>query len=116
MSFHGGQPLMLVFGFVLSIVGGILAHMVLGGLGVALLGLGMLFIAIRVDLERDGPVGGDTNENLFALTLGGRRRGAPDDRPAEQTGAFSFTRLNTWAQIFGATTLMIGIALWRWGP
>jgi hypothetical protein len=116
MSFHGGQPLMLLFGFLLAVGGGILAYMVLGGLGVALLGLGTLFIAIRTDLERDAPVGGDRNENLFALTVASQQRAGPDDRPAKLTDHSSFTRLNIWAQIFGATTLMVGIALWRWEP
>jgi hypothetical protein len=115
MRFRVGHPVMFGFGVLLAIAGAFAAYSLLGGLGVTLLGLGTLFIAIRMDLERDAPVGGERNEGLFAFTLSSQRRGRPQDGHAKLTDALAFNHLNTWAQIFGAVTLLAGIALWRWG-
>ena len=106
---------MFGLGVLLAVAGAAMADVLLGGLGLTLLGLATLFIAIRIDLERDGPVGGDRNEGLFAFTLSRQRRASPDEGPAKHMEALAFTHLNTWAQIFGALTLLAGIALWRWG-
>ncbi|MFO1151412.1 MAG: hypothetical protein U1E62_23810 [Alsobacter sp.] len=113
---RAGPSLMLPLGLLVGAAGGILAFLVLGGPGVALLGLGVLFVAVRLDLEQDGPVGGDRNETLFALGVSRRSRGSLEDRVAGLADALAFTRLNVWAQIAGAVLLMTGLALWRWGP
>lgn len=114
MTLPRGPQAHLLLGVVLALAGGVAAYVLFGGLGVLVLGIGVMFVAVRVDLERDAPVGADMTEGLFASTASARLQVKPEERSSQLMDALAFDRLNTWAQVFGALLGMTGLGLMWW--
>ena len=62
-----------------------------GWLGIGLLGLLVLFIAIRVELEGDRPVGTQTTPELYANHFHAERAQNPAERPGRRAEVAAFT-------------------------
>ncbi len=79
----------------------------LGGFGVALLGLLVLFVAVRVELEGDRPVGTQTTPEAYARHFRNEADQSPTDRAgrrAEIASVVSTARLFVMAGAILATT------------
>lgn len=88
-----------------------LGWQLLGGLGVALLGLLVLFVAVRVELEGDRPVGTQSTPEAYARhfrTEAGQPQADRASRRAEITAFVSTARLFA---IAGAVLTISGSAL-----
>jgi hypothetical protein len=111
VAHYNGYKVTLALGVALAIGGAVASYVALGGVGVALLGVGIIFVAVRVELEEDVPVGSDTNEGLFASTVAARDADKGRSRAALADDRSRAFRLGTWAQIIGGVMAAIGLAL-----
>jgi|GEM_PF-999772 len=88
----------------------------IGWLGVGLLGLLVLFVALRVELEGDRPVGHQTTPELYARHFQAERAQNPAERAGRQAEVAAFTAAARLFAIAGALLAIIGFALLFFGP
>lgn len=103
--------LSLTLGLCLALALAAGAYATIGSIGVTLLGIGIAFIAVRVDLEADAPVGGDTTEGLFAATLAARQAESGQGHARRASSPRRRPRLSTCAQAVGALITAVGLGL-----
>src|SRR5829696_7557153 len=87
-------------------IGSYLAFRTVGWIGVGVLGLLTAFIAVRVEIEQDGPVGSQQNTELFTSSLRGRERMTRSERGRAETG--SRLRAGNLGKIIGAVLILVG--------
>jgi hypothetical protein len=83
----------------------------LGGLGVALLGLLVLFVAVRVELERDSPVSTHSRPESYASHVRTEAGQPQADRAARRAEVASFVSTARLFVIAGALLTATGFAL-----
>lgn len=88
----------------------------IGWLGVGLLGLLVLFVAVRVELEGDRPVGPQTTPELYARHFHAEREQNPAERAGRRAEVAGFTATARLFAIAGALLAVIGFALLFFGP
>ncbi|MHB2166546.1 hypothetical protein [Alsobacter sp. R-9] len=87
------------------------SHALFGPVGLAVLGIGIAFVALRVDLERDAPVGAETTEGLFAGTVAARAAERAGERAARLAASRRSERRSAWAQGLGGAIAFAGLLL-----
>lgn len=83
----------------------------LGGLGVALLGLLILFVAVRVELEADRPVGTHSTPEAYARHFRTEAEQPHSERVGRRAEAASFVSAARLFVIAGALLTTTGFAL-----
>lgn len=88
----------------------------IGWLGVGILGLLVLFVALRVELEGDQPVGTQTTPGLYASHIHAERAQNPAERAGRRAEVASFTASARLFAIAGALLAILGFGLLFFGP
>lgn len=86
----------------------LLAWRAAGGLGVGLLGLFVLFVAVRMDLEGNRPIGPEMTPGLHASQFAGESRRSHADRAAERSAWAGFLAPLRLAMVLGGLLVVIG--------
>lgn len=94
----------------------LLAWQALGGLGVGLLGLLILFVAIRVELEGDSPVGTHSTPESYARHFQAERDRPPAERAGRRAEIATFVASARMFVITGAVLTVVGFGLIFFGP
>lgn len=102
-------PLTFAFVGMATLMAGYFVHDALGWIGVGLLGLLMLFVAIRVELERAGPVGSAQTTGLFASTFAAREQMSRAEREAERIEVSATLWSTRFAKLIGAALAVLGL-------
>jgi hypothetical protein len=84
------------------------AHRIAGFLGIGVLGLLIGFIAVQVDLESGGPVGG-VSTNLYAQHMTMRQSMSRSERDAAHAEMQSMRRPLTVAKLIAAALIALGV-------
>lgn len=87
----------------------------LGGLGVALLGLLVLFVAVKVELEGDRPVGTQSTPEFYASHFRAEARQHHAERASRRAEIAAFASSARLFVIAGALLTMTGFALLYFG-
>ncbi|WP_454656848.1 hypothetical protein [Bosea beijingensis] len=88
-----------------------LARSAIGWFGVGMLGLLVLFIALRVELEGDRPVGTQTTPTLYADHFHAERAQNPAERAGRRVEIAAFTSSARLFAYAGALLAVIGFGL-----
>ena len=88
-----------------------LAWSAIGWFGVGMLGLLVLFIALRVELEGDRPVGTQTTPELYANHFHAERAQNPAERTGRRAQVATFTASASLFTYAGALLAVIGFGL-----
>lgn len=86
----------------------LLAWRAAGGLGVGVLGLLVLFVAVRMDLEGNRPIGPEMTPGLHASQFSDEGRSSDAERAAERSARASFLAPLRLAMALGALLVLIG--------
>lgn len=92
-----------------------LAYGWVGGLGVLILGVLVVFIAIRVDLERDRPVGHQMTPDLYASQYGAEAREHASERASRLSRVGALVSATRVAMAMGLLLVATGFGLMMWG-
>jgi hypothetical protein len=84
------------------------AYRIVGFLGIGLLGVLVGFIAVRVDLEKEGAVGSGWAAGLHAQQVSSRRTAPPAERAAHRAEMQALRRPLLIAKIISAVLVAIG--------
>jgi len=84
------------------------AFKIAGFIGVGVLGLLIGFIAVRVELEKGGAVGGDFASGLYAQQASAQQRMSRAERAAHRAELASLARPLLIAKIIGAALIALG--------
>jgi hypothetical protein len=97
---------------VVAIVGtaSFVAFRMAGPLGMGLLGLLVAFVAQRIDLEKDGAVGGTMTANLYAMQIIAQQQMTRAERAAHKHETKSMMRATTLAMVIGLALVVVGFA------
>lgn len=87
-----------------------------GWLGVGLLGLLVLFVALRIELEGDRPVGPQTTPELYARHFHAERGQNPAERVGRRAEVAAFTASARLFALAGALLAITGFGLLFFGP
>ena len=82
------------------------AHQIVGFLGIGLLGVLIGFLAVQVDLDKEGMIGPGV---LHAQQMMARENASPSERAAHRSEMQSHARPLLIAKIISATLVIIGI-------
>jgi len=82
------------------------AHRIVGFLGIGLLGVLIGFLAVQVDLDKEGMIGPGV---LHAQQMMARENASPSERAAHRSEMQSHARPLLIAKIISATLVIIGI-------
>jgi hypothetical protein len=85
-----------------------LAYRIVGSLGIGILGVLIGFIAVRVDLEKEGAVGSEWAASLHAQQVGRRHNAPHSERAAHRAEMQALGRPLLLAKIIGAVLVAIG--------
>ena len=85
-----------------------LAYRVVGFLGIGILGVLIGFIAVRVDLEKEGAVGSEWAGGLQGQQVGSRHNAPHAERAAHKAEMQALRRPLLIAKIIGAVLVAIG--------
>ena len=88
----------------------------IGWFGVGLLGLLVLFVALRVELEGDRPVGTQTTPELYAQHFRAEREQNPAERAGRRAEVAAFVASARLFAVAGALLAIIGFGLLFFGP
>jgi hypothetical protein len=83
----------------------------LGGLGVGILGLLVLFVAVRVELEGNGPVGAQSNPEFYATQVRAEREQPHTDRVSRRAENVAFLSSARVGVAAGAVLTVVGFGL-----
>ena len=84
-------------------------YTVVGWLGVGILGLLVTFIAVRMELEGDSPVGSGQNAELYAASMRQRNQMSHEEKAARNAEIASSLRAGTIAKIIGVVFIVTGL-------
>src|SRR5262249_49138441 len=84
------------------------AFKTIGFLGIGLLGVLMGFIAVRVDLEKEGAVGSEWAASLHAQQVMARHNASPSERAADRAEIQTLARPLLIAKIISAALILLG--------
>jgi hypothetical protein len=84
------------------------AFRIVGFLGIGLLGVLIGFIAVRVDLEKEGAVGSEWTASLHAQQVMSRQNASPSARAAHKSEMQSLARPLLMAKIISAALVILG--------
>ena len=84
------------------------AFRIAGFVGIALLGVLIGFIAVRVDLEKEGAVGSEWAASLHAQQVMSRQNASPSERAAHRSEMQSLARPLLIAKIISAALVILG--------
>ena len=87
-----------------------LAYRVVGFLGVGILGVLICFISVRVDLEKEGAIGGGLAAGLYAEQARSRHNMGHAERAAHRAEMRSLRRPVLIAKIIGAILAAMGFS------
>jgi len=82
------------------------AHQIVGFLGIGLLGVLIGFLAVQVDLDKEGVIGPGV---LHAQQMMARQNASPSERAAHRSEMQSHARPLLIAKIISATLVIIGV-------
>jgi hypothetical protein len=85
-----------------------LAYRIVGFLGIGILGVLICFIAVRIDLEKEGAVGSELAASLHAQQVRSRHNAGHAERAAHRAEMRSLRRPLLIAKIIGATLVAVG--------
>ena len=88
-----------------------LAWRAAGWFGVGLLGLLVLFIAVRVDLEGDRPIGPQMTPGLYAEQYRSEMSADGSARASRRAERLSMATATQFARLFGAALAIVGFGL-----
>jgi hypothetical protein len=97
-------PLVLAATVVLAFV----IYRLVGFLGVSVLGLLIGFIAVRMNLEKDGAIGSAFSSNLYVRQMTAHQSMSRSERAAHHAEKGALARALTFAKIIGATLITFG--------
>jgi hypothetical protein len=97
-------PLVLAAAAALAFV----VYRLVGFLGVGVLGLLIGFIAVRMDLEKDGAIGSAFSSNLYVQQMTAHQRMSRSERAGHHAEKASMARALTIAKIIGAILITVG--------
>ncbi len=83
----------------------------LGGLGVGILGLLVLFVAVRVELEGNGPVGAQSTPEFYARQVRAEREQPHADRVSRRAENAAFLSSARVGVVAGAVLTVTGFGL-----
>jgi hypothetical protein len=83
-------------------------YRLVGFLGVGVLGLLIGFIAVRMDLEKDGAIGSAFSSNLYVQQMTARQGMDRSERAARHAERASLVRALMIAKIIGAVLIILG--------
>ena len=86
----------------------ILAHGLVGWIGIGILGLIIAFIAVRLETEQRAPVGSEHDTGLYLSTLRGLDKMTRAERAAERAEIGSRLRSGTVAKAIGGILIVVG--------
>jgi hypothetical protein len=92
-----------------SVTAACFAYLVVGWLGVGVLGVLIAFIAVRTELEQDGPVGSQQTAELFAASLRRHDQMHRAEKAARRAEAASIVRAGLVAKVIGGIMIVIGL-------
>ena len=97
-------PLVLAATVILALA----IYRLVGFLGVGVLGLLIAFIAVRMDLEKDGAIGSAFSSHLYAQQMTAHQGMSRSERAAHHAERGSLVRALTFAKIIGAILITVG--------
>ena len=111
MRFHRTDLLMIVSASIATAFASYFLALVVGWIGVGVLGLAIAFIGVRLDIEKDGPVGGPTiTPDLYAASHRARERMLPSERAGERVEIAANVRFCQLLKIIGAALMVVGLS------
>jgi hypothetical protein len=84
------------------------AFRIVGFLGVGMLGLLIGFIAVQIDLEKEGAVGGAFGSSLYARHMMAQQTMSQSERAAHKADVRSLQRPLLIAKIIGGALIIVG--------
>ena len=111
MRFHRADILTIWSASIATAVASCLAYYFVGWVGVGVLGLYIALIAVRLEIEKDGPVGGPTiTPDLYAASHRARERMLPSERAGERVEIAANVRFCQLLKIIGAALIVVGLS------
>jgi hypothetical protein len=86
------------------------AYLVVGWIGVGIVGLLIASIAVRLEVEQEGPVGGELDATLYATILRQVDHMDRAERSARLAAVAARVRAGNVAKAIGAVLAIIGLA------
>lgn len=114
MPHNGTEWVWLAAGAMGALLLGLIGYNIVGAIGLGIVALGIGFIAVRMDLEREAPVGADTTESLYASTIAAARNPRGDDRLKLTAADITLSRYLLWAKLIalamGVMAVLMGMS------
>ena len=111
MRFHRADVLTIGGAIIATAFASYFLALVVGWIGVGVLGLALAFIGVRLEVEKDGPVGGPTiTPDLYAASHRARERMLPSERAGERAEIAANVRFCQLCKMIGTALIVVGLS------